>query len=213
MLITDTSKLAEGLVGVGFAYPTVALCADKVSPGTHTGGRRMARGVRVNLNISTAENNDFYADNVVAESESSQFSNGTADLEVDGLLPAVERFINGLPEAEEFDIGGRKIPLTRTGRNAVAPNVGFGWIREYKSNGQRVFIPWILPKVKFRQAGFSAETRTATVNYQTQSLTADIMRADDADADWRWMGGMYTTLEEALADLDATLGVAEAGNG
>lgn len=213
MLITDTSKLAEGLVGVGFAYPTVALCADKVSPGTHTGGRRLARGVRVNLNISTAENNDFYADNVVAESESNQFSNGTADLEVDGLLPDSERFINGLPEAEMFEIGGRQIPWTRTGRDAVAPNVGFGWIREYKSNGQRVFIPWVLPKVKFRQAGFSAETRTATVNYQTQSLTADIMRADDEAADWRWQGGMYTTLAEALADLDATLGVAEAANG
>lgn len=213
MRITDTSKLAEGLVGVNFAYPTVALCADNVSPGTHTNGRRLARGVRVNLNISTAETNDFYANGVVAESESSQFSNGTADLEIDGLLPDSERFINGLPEVEEFDIGGRKIPWTRTGRTAVAPNVGFGWVREYKSNDQRVFIPWILPKVKFRQAGFSAETRTVTVNYQTQSLTADIMRADDDAADWRWQGGMYTTLAEALADLDATLGVAEAANG
>lgn len=211
MKISDYSALAAGAVGVGFRFPTVALYNGNGSPGTHKSGRRLARGVNMSIDISTAEGNKFYADDVVAESNADQFSDGTLNLTVDGLLPDSERMINGLPAEETVQAGGKDVPITRTGRTANSPNVGFGAIRAYESNGQELFRCVILPKVVFRQAGFDAETQTDQKNYQTQSLTADIMRIDADAHDWRWMGALYTTVDEAVADMDALLAVAAEG--
>ena len=209
--IEDYSKLAAGAVGTGFRYPTVALYGDKGAPGTHTNGRRLARGVSMSLSIQTAEGNVFYADDVAAESNSDQFSNGTMTLTVDGLLPESERMINGLPEEESVTVGNKQVPITRTGDDANSPNVGYGAIRVYESNGIELFRCVILPKVCFRQVGFDAETRTEQKNYQTQTLTADILRIDSGKRDWRWLGALYDTVEEAVADLDALLAVPQEG--
>lgn len=209
--ISDFSKLAAGAVGTGFRYPTVAQYNSNGEPGSHTGGRRLARGVSMSVDIQTAEGNVFYADDVAAESNADQFSNGTMSLTVDGLLPESERMINGLPEEETVTAGGKQISITRTGDDSNSPNVGYGAIRVYESNGIELFRCIILPKVCFRQVGFDAETRTEQKNYQTQNLTADIMRIDSGKHDWRWLGALYDTVEEAVADLDALLGVAQEG--
>lgn len=209
--ISDFSKLAAGAVGTGFRYPTVGLYNGDGSPGTHTNGRRLARGVSMSLDIQTAEGNVFNADDVTAESNADQFSSGTMSLTVDGLLPDSERMINGLPEEETVEANGKQVPITRTGDDANSPNVGYGALRVYESNGIELFRCIVLPKVCFRQAGFDAETRTEQKNYQTQELTADIMRIDSGKHDWRWLGALYTTAEEALADLDALLGVTANG--
>lgn len=206
-MIVDKSKLAAGAVGIGFRCPTVALYNGTGAPGTHTAGRRLARGVSVSLDVKTADDNAFYADDVAMESDAEQFESGTVNLEVDGLLQESERFINGLPEEETVKIGEESIPLTRTGQTAVAPHVGFGFIRVYMSNKVKLYVPVILPKVKFQQPGLDAETRKNTANFQTQKLTAAIMRTDDESADWRWMGAYYSTAEEALAVLDKLLAV------
>ena len=209
--IADYSKLAAGAVGTGFRYPTVALYGSNGAPGTHTKGRRLARGVNMSLNIQTAEGNVFYADDVAAESNADQFSKGTMTLTVDGLLPEGERMINGLPEEESVTVGGKQVPITRTGDDANSPYVGYGAIRVYESNGIELFRCVILPKACFRQVGFDAETRTEQKNYQTQPLTADIMRIDSGKHDWRWLGALYDTVEEAVADMDALLAVGQGG--
>ena len=209
--IADYSKLAAGAVGTGFRYPTVALYGSNGAPGTHTKGRRLARGVNMSLNIQTAEGNVFYADDVAAESNADQFSKGTMTLTVDGLLPESERMINGLPEEESVTVGNKQVPITRTGDDANSPNVGYGAIRVYESNGIELFRCVVLPKVCFRQMGFDAETRTEQKNYQTQTLTADILRIDSGKHDWRWLGALYDTVEEAVADMDALLAVGQEG--
>lgn len=212
--ISDFSELAVGAVGTGFRFPTVARYNGNGAPGSHTDGRRLARGVRMSLNVQTADGNVFYADDGAAESNSARFSSGTMNLTVDGLLPESERMVNGLPEEELVKVGERDIPITRTGDDATAPNVGYGAIRVYESNGIELFRCIILPKVCFRQAGFDAETRTEQKNYQAQDLVADILRIEHGKRDWRWLGALYTTVEEAMADMDDLLAVPrEAANG
>lgn len=211
--ISDFSALAAGAVGTGFRYPTVALYNDDGSPGTHTNGRRLARGVSMGIDVQTAEGNIFYADDVSAESNSARFSSGAMSLTVDGLLPDSERMINGLPDEESVTIGEKTVPITRTGDDANSPNVGYGAIRVYESNGVELFRCIILPKVCFRQAGFDAETQTEQKNYQSQNLTADIFRIDGGKHDWRWLGALYTTVEEAVSDMDALLAVPAAAEG
>lgn len=214
MSIVDVSRLAAGRVGVGFSDPCVGLYNGTGAPGTHTNGMRLARGVSVSFNISTAEDSVFYADDVAAETDTDKFSSGSMTLVVDGLHAKAERFINGESEPEEVSVGGEDIPLIRTGRTASAPDVGFGFIRVYQSKGTMMFVPVILPKVKFRQTTPDGETQTERKNYQTTSLTADIMRIDDDSNDWKWMGADYSTRDEARAVLHRLLAVPqEAANG
>lgn len=209
MSIVDVSKLAAGRVGVGFSDPCVGLYKGTGAPGTHTDGMKLARGVSVSFNITTADDSVFYSDDVSAESDTDMFSSGTMTLEVDGLHAKAERFISGEPEPETVDVGGLSVPLQRTGRTASAPYVGFGFIRVYQSNSVMMFVPVILPKCKFRQTTPDAETQTGKKNYQTTSLTADLHRIDDDSNDWKWMGPDYSTRDEARAALHALLGVTE----
>lgn len=208
MTIVDASKLADGRVGVGFSDPCVALYAGTGAPGTHTDGRILARGVDIELNVETPDDNDFYADDVLAESESDQFSAGDLNLTLDGLHPAAERFIAGIPDPETVTVNGVAIPLTRTGGTSRAPYVGFGFIRVYKSNSIEIFVPMVYPRVKFSQPGLTAKTRENVTDWQTQSLTASVYRIEDDSADWRWVGGDYTTRSDARAALHALLAVA-----
>lgn len=207
MSIVDTTKLAAGRVGVGFSDPVVGLYKGTGEPGTHTDGMKLARGVSVSFNITTADDSVFYADDVSAESDTNMFSSGTMTLVVDGLHAKAERFINGEPEPEEVTVGGQQIQLQRTGRTANAPYVGFGFIRVYQSHGTMMFVPVVLPKCKFRQTTPDGETQTERKNYQTTSLTADLHRIDGDSNDWKWMGPDYSTRDEARAALHALLGV------
>lgn len=213
MAIVDVSKLAAGRVGVGFSDPCVGLYNGTGAPGTHTDGMKLARGVSVSFNISTADDSVFYADDVAAETDTDKFSSGSLTLVVDGLHAKAERFINGEEEPENVSIGGESIPLTRTGRTASAPDVGFGFIRVYQSKSVMMFVPVVIPKCKFRQNTPDGETQTERKNYQTTSLTADISRIDDDSNDWKWVGADYSTRDEARAVLHNLLGVAEVANG
>lgn len=209
MTIVDSSRLADGRVGIGFSDPCVGLYNGTGLPGTHTDGMKLARGVEVDMNIETSEDSEFRADDVVAESDSDQFSAGTVTLTVDGLHAAADRFISGTPAPESVTVGDKTFNLTRTGRKAVAPYVGFGFIRVYQSNGVMIYVPIILPKTKFRQAGISAKTMQKTKEYQTQQLTADIFRIVDDSADWRWIGDDYDNRDDARAVLHSLLSVPE----
>ena len=205
---------AAGRPTTGVSYVVVA---DYVAPGgieSYRNGQRLARVVNFSVNVETDKDNEFYADNVVAESESGMFSAGTLSLTVDGMNPAVSRYVQGLPEPKTVTVGGQQIEVTGTGGAANAPYVGVGIIVEHRSGGQRIYVPYIFTKCRFRQPGLTANTRTRTIDWQTQDLTVDLHRDDTADNNWKLQLGDYTTEAEAQAALNAALSVtvAEAAN-
>lgn len=200
---------AAGRVVTGFSHPVIGLYDGKGGVGSYTNGRVLARGVSVSLDIETAEDNEFYADNAVAESESGMFVAGTLTLEVDGLNPDTERIVMGLAEPSSETVGGIQIQISRTGADANAPYVGVGVLVEYKSGGTRIYVPVVFTKARFRQIGMNARTRQGEIDWQTQSLPVDLHRDDTDYHDWRWILGDYASESEAIAALDAVLGVAE----
>ena len=205
----DNRKLADGRVITGFSHPVVALYNAPGGPGSYTEGRIAARGVSMNLDVQTADNNDFYADNAVAESEAGIFADGTLTLGLDGMHPGVERFVLGLEEPREVDVNGTKVRLSGTGTSANPPYVGVGMIVEYKSNGYNIYVPVYFTKGKFRQAGMGAQTRQGSINWQTQEMLVDLHRDDTDLHHWKEVGEDCATEAEAIAILHACLSVAE----
>ena len=73
---------AAGRVCTGFSKPWVAQYNASGTTVTYSSAQRLARGVSVNLQPESSEDNNFYADNQVAESGAGEFTGGTVELEV-----------------------------------------------------------------------------------------------------------------------------------
>ena len=191
---------AAGKVCTGFSLPYVAEYTATAGSITYSNGRLLARGVDVSLEPDEPSDNDFYADNQKAETAPGRFTSGSCNLTVDGLLVASEQMIMGLPEAGEdgwIAQGDTMNPIF----------CGLGYIARYMSGGVECYTPTILPKVKFNLVQSAAATQEDEIDWQTQSLTARIFRADNANHDWKWLGSDFATEAEAEAALKTKLGI------
>lgn len=203
-------EYAKGRVATGFSYPLVGLygCAGGVV--TITKSMVLARGVGVDIRVNTASENEFYADNVLAESDNDIFESGALKLTVDGLFDPAERLISGQAEPAEVTYGESKVKLTKHSANAQPPYVAVGVVVEYRSNGKKIYVPTTILKTKFKPLGTSVQTRGKTTSWQTQDLEAVIHRADDAELSWKWVGEDFATEAEAKAVLNTIFGLVEA---
>lgn len=182
---------ATGRVCTGFSKPYVALYSATGTTVTYTSKQVLARGVSVSLEVETSDDNIFRADNQAAENASGTFKSGKVTLTVDGLLDATRKLIFGLPAA---DTDG----WTAYGDNMVVPYVGIGYIARYMSDGVECFVPTIITKAKFSIPNQSANTQGEDIEWQTEELSASIMRDDSSNHNWKFVGNEYTT--EALAE-------------
>ena len=182
---------AAGKVCIGFSKPYVAVYANSGTTVSYSDGRVLARGVDVSIEPETSDDNKFYADNVEAETDPGTFSGGTLSLTVDGLHQDAEALIMGLPAADSSG-------WISYGDSQTVPFVGVGYIAKYMSGGEITYVPTIIPKVVFNQISSSHATSEDSLNFQTQALTAQIKRSDDANRNWRHLGEPQAT--EALAE-------------
>ena len=198
--------MANGQVITGFSKPVVALYSANGTTVSYASKMPLARGVDVSLDIETADDNDFYADNVVAESAGNVFSSGTVTLTVDGLKAEARRLIMGLPEARSLSVGSTSVNIYDYDDRQVKPYVGLGFVVRAMEDGVTTYIPYVLPKVIFSDTGLEAATQDETIDFQTSELEATILRDDSDNHRWQMIGDNQTT--EALAEsvITALLG-------
>jgi phi13 family phage major tail protein len=187
---------ANGRVITGFSKPYVALYAEAGGVVSYSSAQILARGVSVSFDIEDAtDDNNFYADNILAESVSGTFGGGSVTLTVDGLFTAAEKLILGLPSADGDG-------WTSYDDDMSIPNVGIGFVVRYMSDGVTSYVPVVLTKCKFATPSLSANTQEEEIDWQTQELTANVMRDDSAKHCWMKKGDAQTT--EALAETMIT---------
>lgn len=190
---------SAGKVTTGFSLPYVALYAESGGTITYSSGQKLARGVDVTITPDTSDDNNFYADNIIAETEAGRFTGGTVSLTVDGLLGATRKLIYGLPAST----GG----WTAFGDDMSIPYVGVGYIARQQKEGTVVYTPTVLCKCKFKLPSVSAATQEETIDWQTETLEATILRGDDSNHNWVFLGDEYSTESAAEASLKTKLGI------
>ena len=190
--------MAAGKVATGFSKPYVALYNVSEGGVSYSGARALARGVGVSLEPETSDDNIFYADNQAAETEGGVFKGGKVTLTVDGLKEDAEAMIYGTASADEDG-------WTAYGDNQRIPYVGIGYVTRYMEDGVVSYVPTVLAKAKFAQKSESAKTQEENIDFQTQELSATLMRADDANHNWKYLGKSCATEAEAEALLVAKL--------
>lgn len=198
------------MVTTGFSKPYVAKYSATGQSVTYSGGLSLGRGVSLSLDIETADDNNFYADNVLAESESSNFTRGKATITVDGLDNAAATLILGLGATQELQVNESPVNMQGYGQAMSAPYVGYGCVRRTQMQGKVQYWPYILPKVKFSIPGDEVETSEDQINWQTQELSATVQRDDTAAANWKLISeeGMATEAEAEEA-VKAFLNIVE----
>ena len=192
--------MAAGRVCTGYSKPYVALYVNTAGVISYTDGQLLARGVSVSLDIDAADDNNFYADNIIAESASGTFGGGSVTLVNDGLKRAAARLIYGLPAAD----GDGWVACDD---DTDIPHVGIGYIKRYMEDGVTSYVPVVLKKCKFAMFGDDAETQEDEIDWQTQELTATVMRDDSTKHCWRLLGNEYSTEALAEAALKAALDI------
>lgn len=186
---------AAGRVATGFSKPYVAKYIASGTSVIYTGCRRLARGVNVNVQPESSDDNNFYADNVAAESASGVFTGGTLGLEVDGLFTSSYNFIMGIDDVQSG--------WTADGESAEVPYMGVGFIVRWMSEGVTSYQPVVIAKTKFSIPEEERATQEDEIDWQTTSLSANMMRDDTTAAAWRYRGEDYSTesaAEEALVE-------------
>ena len=191
--------MAAGKVCTGFSKPYVALYSATNSEVTYTSGQLLARGVSVSASAESADDNKFYADNVIAESENGVFTSGELTLTVDGLLGTAEKLIMGLPASTSG--------FTDYDDDQVVPDVGVGFIGRYMSGGDVTYTPFIFPRCQFTFPDIDAATQEENIDWQTTELTATIKRAENAKRTWKKVGDPENTEAAAEAAIKTFFGI------
>lgn len=190
--------MAAGKVCTGFSKPYVARYAASGTTITYSDGQLLARGVDVDIEPETADDNNFYADNVLAESGDKVFTGGTVTLTVDGLFVAAEKLIMGLPTPSTGD-------WVEYDDDQSVPYVGIGFIARYMSDGVTSYTPYVLCKCRFNEISTNAATQEDQIDWQTQELTATIYRSDSAKHTWKKLGKTDYATEDAAEAAIKTL--------
>lgn len=193
--------MANGKVCTGFSMPFVALYAESAGVVTYSGGIPLARGVSVSMSVDGSSDNDFYADNVIAETDNQAFVSGKITLTVDGLKAAARKLISGVTATKtagqvEFDVYDDTMTV---------PYVGIGFIARYMENGVTTYAPIVLTKCKFSPEGLEAATQEEEIDWQTTELEATIYRDDSTNHAWKMIGADQTTEAAALTAIQAVL--------
>lgn len=191
--------MANGKVITGYSMPFVALYAAANGVVTYSGGIPLARGVDVSLSVEGGSDNDFYADNVKAESDTQTFSSGTLSLTVDGLKAAARKLISGVKTTRKEGTGDTAVSFDVYDDKQEMPYVGVGFVVRYMEDGVTTYAPIIIKKVKFSPEGLDAATQEENIDWQTTKLEASIMRDDTANHEWKLIGEDQTTEEAAVA--------------
>ncbi len=191
---------AVGKVITGFSKPYVAKYSASSGVVTYTDCQKIARGVSVQINPESSDVNNFYADNIVAESSPGLFNGGTAVLTVDGLLQDMESYLNGLAAA---DADG----FINYGNSQAIPFVGIGFVVRYLSEGTTYYTPVILTKTNLQQISTSAATQAESVEYQTEELTFNLFRDDTSAGVWKKVGGDLASESAAESAITTFFGV------
>lgn len=201
--------MANGKVCTGFSMPWVALYAESSGTVSYSGGIPLARGVDVTISIESDSDNNFYADNVLAESDRQSFSSGTLTLTVDGLKDAARKLISGVTTTESVTVTtGTTVSFDVYDDLATVPYVGVGFVVRYMEDGVTSYVPVIIKKVKFNDPEITAATQTESIDWQTQSLEGTIMRDDTANHAWRMIGAEQTSETAAYNAIKAVLSAA-----
>lgn len=188
------------MVTTGFSRVHVAKYSESAGVVTYSGVRELARARSMDTDISTTENNDFYANNLLAEQEPAAFASGTANITVDGLDAEEEAFILGIETVKKI-IGDQEVELIPYGSKMNPPYMGIGAVKRQQMKGVVSYRAVIFTKARLAIPSEAAKTQEESISWQDQKLTATLMADDSDEHNWKYIPKTNFTSEDAAVSF------------
>lgn len=185
-------------VTTGFSEPYIAKYSNTGTTVSYSGGMKLGRGVSMSIEVESADDNNFYADDIVAETETGTMTSATATVTVDGMEPEVAAFALGLPAATQENIGESQVDVYDYDDRMNPPFLGLGVLQRVMLNGVQYWVPIVFTKVKMNNPSDEANTQEDQIDWQTQELEMTILRDDSANRRWKRVFERQTTKAAAL---------------
>ena len=185
-------------VTTGFSEPYIAKYSNAGTTVTYSGGMKLGRGVSMSIEVESADDNIFYADDIVAETETGTMTSASATVTVDGMEPEVAAFALGLPAATKENIGESQVDVYDYDDRMNPPFLGLGVLRRVMLNGVQYWVPIVFTKVKMNIPSDEANTQEDQIDWQTQELEMTILRDDSENRRWKRVFKRQTTKAAAL---------------
>ena len=185
-------------VTTGFSEPYIAKYSNTGTTVSYSGGMKLGRGVSMSIEVESADDNNFYADDIVAETETGTMTSASATVTVDGMEPEVAAFALGLPAATQETIGESPVDVYDYDDRMNPPFLGLGVLQRVMLNGVQYWVPIVFTKVKMNTPSDEANTQEDQIDWQTQELEMTILRDDSANRRWKRVFERQTTKAAAL---------------
>lgn len=182
---------------VGYSNPYIAeYVHNGVGDVNYRNGMRAGRGVSRNLTVESGGSNDFRSDNEVSETAGGTFSSGELSLTVAEITQRARKMMLGLKE-EKITVGGHEVSVLTYDDDMNPPYLGYGDIVKLVINSETKWRGVVLAKTKFNIPEEVANTQSDEIEWQTETITARVMRSDSAGHKWCYQAIFDT---EAQAD-------------
>lgn len=189
---------------IGLSKPYFAKYSNDGTAVTYTAGALLGKYTQLSVSLDGQEANILYADNGAAESDQ-QFSGGTATVTTDDLRADVMVPVFGVKKETMAEGGEDAWFVFDDDQNT--PYVGLGGVIKKKVDGVQKWVAFVLDKIQFSTPGIEAVTQGETVEWQTQELTASILRSDAGKHPWFRISTPMDTEAAAEAAVKAYLSI------
>ena len=190
-----------GMYGVYYSKATIA---NGVVTG-YAGVKTMGKAISASFEPSTPDDNPLYANNAVAENDSSGASGGTLTLTLDRLTQEAAADLYGLTvEDVEVTVGdtpGTQVDgtaLKYTGNEQSAP-VGVAFIRQNQVDGVRNHEVILYRRATFSMPADSAQTMGESIEWQTPEIEGAVMGLEGDGTNAWFEQVIFPTQEAAIA--------------
>lgn len=195
------------MAGIGLSKCYAAVYSESSGVITYSDGTIIGKAVEFSTSFDTADDNNLYADNAIAETDRT-FAGGTLTISTDDLSQAASALILGITPST-ITVDGNSVSELIFNDDMLTPDMGYGTIVKKKVNNAYKFRAVVLTKIKFNIPDEAATTQGETIEWQTPSLTATIMRDDSAKHAWK-REAMFDTEADAVAYIEEVLNIAGA---
>lgn len=190
-----------GMYGVYYSKATIA---NGVVTG-YGGVKTMGKAISASFEPNTPDDNPLYANNAVAENDSSGASGGTLTLTLDRLTQEAAADLYGLTvEDVEVTVGDKPgtqvdgTALKYTGNEQSAP-VGVAFIRQNQVDGVRNHEVILYRRATFSMPADSAQTMGESIEWQTPEIEGAVMGLEGDGTNAWFEQVIFPTQEAAIA--------------
>ena len=189
---------------VGLCKPYFGTYSATGNTVSYTYVGRLGYAVSIDVSLDNSDPIILYADNGPRESASG-FGGGSVTLGLDDLPLDIAKDILGLTVTDVAATQDAHAYKTMDYKDAVAPYVGIGFIVDIIYGGTKQYLAVVLTKTQFQVPQLTVNTQGETIEFQTPSLSATLLRDDQADPVWR-CDGLFDNAAQAEDWVKAKLG-------